>query len=94
MSDLSASAARPEALFVTLTLPGDVELERVLELYEGLAEAGVPVRGGDTSSAGRIVVSLTALGRSDQASLAALEHGRGGRLRDRARGIAEIQIDV
>ncbi len=66
LSDLSASAARPEALFVTLTLPGDVELERVLELYEGFAEAGVPVRGGDTSSAGRIVVSVTALGRSDR----------------------------
>ena len=66
LSDLSASAARPEALFVTLALPGDVELDRVLELYQGLAEAGVPVRGGDTSSAGRIVISVTALGRSDR----------------------------
>ena len=66
LSDLSASAARPEALFVTLTLPGDVEVERVLELYEGLAETGVPVRGGDTSSAGRIIVSVTALGRSER----------------------------
>ena len=55
LSDLSASAAQPEALFVTLTLPGDVEVARVVELYEGLAETGVPVRGGDTSSAGRIV---------------------------------------
>ena len=51
---------------MTLTLPGDVELDRVLELYEGLAEAGVPVRGGDTSSAGRIVIGVTALGRSDR----------------------------
>jgi thiamine-monophosphate kinase len=66
LSDLSASAARPEALFVTLTLPGDVEVARVLELYEGLAETGVPVRGGDTSSAGRIVVTVTALGRSER----------------------------
>ena len=47
-------------------MPGDVELERRLELYEGIAEAGVPVRGGDTSSAGRIVVSVTALGRADR----------------------------
>ena len=66
LSDLSASAARPEALFVTLALPGDVEVARVLELYEGLAETGVPVRGGDTSSAGRIVITVTALGRSDR----------------------------
>ncbi len=49
-----------------MTLPVDVELERVLELYEGFAETGVPVRGGDTSSAGRIVVSVTALGRSSR----------------------------
>lgn len=66
LSDLSASGARPEALFVTLTLPGDVEVDRVLELYEGIAETGVSVRGGDTSSAGRIVVSVTALGRSER----------------------------
>jgi len=65
LSDLSASAARPEALFVTLALP-DVDLEHVLELYQGLAETGIPVRGGDTTRADQIVVSVTALGRSDR----------------------------
>ena len=66
LSDLSASAARPEALFVTLALPGDVEVENVVELYEGLAETGVPVRGGDTSSADQTMITVTALGRSDR----------------------------
>jgi thiamine-monophosphate kinase len=66
LSDLAASAARPEALFVTLTLPGDVEVERVVELYEGLAETGVAVRGGDTSSSDRVAITVTALGRSDR----------------------------
>ena len=66
ISDLAASAARPEALLVTLALPGEVEVRQVVELYEGLAEAGVPVRGGDTSRASQVIVSVTALGRSER----------------------------
>ena len=64
LSDLSASAARPEALFVTLAVPPETELSDILELYEGIAEAGVAVRGGDTTHAERVVLSVTALGRS------------------------------
>jgi thiamine-monophosphate kinase len=66
ISDLSASAARPEALFVTLALGGDADVEQVVELYEGLTEAGVPVRGGDTTRADQVVVSVTAIGRSER----------------------------
>jgi thiamine-monophosphate kinase len=72
VSDLAASAARPEALLVGLCVPGDVPVAAVLELYAGLAEAGVPVRGGDTSSADRVVVAVTAVGRSGRVP------GRGG----------------
>lgn len=64
VSDLSASAAAPEALVVTLAVPWDVDVERVVELYEGIAELGVPVRGGDTTSADQVLVVVTALGRS------------------------------
>jgi thiamine-monophosphate kinase len=64
ISDLSASAARPEALFVTLAAPPQTELEEVLELYAGIAEAGVPVRGGDTTRSDAVVLSITAVGRS------------------------------
>jgi thiamine-monophosphate kinase len=66
ISDLSASAARPEALIVTLALPAVTELDDVVELYEGLAETGVPVRGGDTTSAEHVLLSVTALGRSER----------------------------
>ena len=66
ISDLAASAARPEALLVTLALPGETEVEAVVELYEGLREAGVPVRGGDTTRAGEVVLTVTALGRSER----------------------------
>ena len=66
ISDLSASAARPQALFVGLGLPADVELEQAVALYEGIAETGVPVRGGDTTRADKIVVGVTAIGRSER----------------------------
>jgi thiamine-monophosphate kinase len=66
VSDLSASAARPEALIVTLAVPAAVEVEQVVQLYEGLAETGVPVRGGDTTSADRVLISVTAVGRSER----------------------------
>jgi thiamine-monophosphate kinase len=66
VSDLAASGADPLALLVSLGLPPETGLEQVLELYAGLNERGVPVRGGDTTRADRVVLSVTALGRSDR----------------------------
>jgi thiamine-monophosphate kinase len=66
LSDLSASGARPAALLVSLGVPGETELEEVLELYAGIAEAGVTVRGGDTTEAPFVFVSVTALGRAER----------------------------
>jgi thiamine-monophosphate kinase len=66
ISDLAASAAEPEALFVTLAAPGAVEAEDVYRFYEGMAEAGVPVAGGDTTASPVVVVTVTAVGRSER----------------------------
>ena len=66
LSDLAASGADPLALLVSLGLPADTELDDVLELYSGLNERGVPVRGGDTTRANCVLLSVTALGRSDR----------------------------
>jgi thiamine-monophosphate kinase len=72
LSDLAASGAQPEGLLVTLAAPGATRVADVVALYEGLAEAGVPVVGGDTTSAEQVVISVTALGRSPRVP------GRGG----------------
>jgi thiamine-monophosphate kinase len=66
LSDLAASGAEPEGLVVTLAVPGETELDDVLELYAGLAEPGVPVIGGDTTSAAQVTLSVTAIGRSER----------------------------
>jgi thiamine-monophosphate kinase len=66
ISDLAASGADPLALLVAVGLPPETELDDVLELYAGLNERGVPVRGGDTTRADRVFLSVTALGRADR----------------------------
>ncbi len=63
LSDLAASGAEPVALIVSLAAP---RLDGAISLYEGIAEAGVPVRGGDTTRADSVVISVTALGRSER----------------------------
>jgi thiamine-monophosphate kinase len=72
LSDLAAAGADPHGLLVTLAAPPETRLEDVLELYEGIAETGVPVVGGDTTRAGRLSLTVTALGRSARVP------GRGG----------------
>jgi thiamine-monophosphate kinase len=72
LSDLAASGAEPEALIVTLGVPPETAIDDVLELYEGLAEAGVAIRGGDTTAAPTLLLSVTAVGRSPRVP------GRGG----------------
>jgi thiamine-monophosphate kinase len=66
ISDLAASGAEPEALIVSLGLPGASEADDVIALYEGIAETGVPVLGGDTTSADRVYLSVTAIGRAER----------------------------
>ena len=66
LSDLAASGAEPLALIVALGVPGSARLEDVVELYEGLSEPGVPVRGGDTTLAAAVFLSVTAIGRAER----------------------------
>jgi thiamine-monophosphate kinase len=66
LSDLAASGAEALGLIVSLAARGETELEQVIDLYEGIAETGVPVVGGDTSEAERLYLSVTALGRSER----------------------------
>ena len=66
LSDLAASGADPLALFVSVGLPPETELHDALELYGGLNERGVPVRGGDTTRADRVLLSVTAVGRAER----------------------------
>jgi len=66
LSDLAAMGAEAEELLVGVGAPADAEVEQVVELYEGLNEAGVPVVGGDTTRAPSWFLSVTAVGTSER----------------------------
>jgi thiamine-monophosphate kinase len=66
LSDLAASGAEPTGLIVSLGAPARTQFEDVLEIYEGIAETGVPVIGGDTTRADGLMLSVTAIGRSER----------------------------
>jgi thiamine-monophosphate kinase len=66
LSDLAASGATPAALLVTFAAPASTPLADAIALYEGIAETGVAVVGGDTSTAADVVVAVTALGRAER----------------------------
>lgn len=66
LADIAAMGARPTALLVAFAAPGETDVDWVLELMAGIARecsaAGASVAGGDTSSADRIILAVTALG--------------------------------
>src|SRR5687767_5648139 len=70
LSDCAAMGCLPAAAVVSVALPKGVSMEYAKELYLGLREAAdpfeCPVIGGDTGSwGGKLVVTVTILGRSD-----------------------------
>ena len=66
LSDLAALGAEPEALLVSLVLPPETDAGAIVELYEGLAEPGVPLAGGDTTRGETLTLAVTAVGRSER----------------------------
>jgi thiamine-monophosphate kinase len=69
LSDCAAMGCLPAAAVAAVALPRDFSLDRAKELYQGLRQAGdafdCPLVGGDTASwDGKLVLSVTILGRS------------------------------
>ena len=66
LSDIAAMGGTPKLALVSLALPGNTEVDDILELYEGIlemaAEYNVAIAGGDTTSAPIVVINITVLG--------------------------------
>jgi thiamine-monophosphate kinase len=66
LADIAAMGARPTALLVGLSAPGELEVAWAVELAAGLAEesalVGASVAGGDTTRGEQLVIAVTALG--------------------------------
>src|SRR5687767_12460879 len=69
LSDCAAMACLPAAAVATAALPRSVSIDYARNLHAGMSEAGAafdcPIVGGDTASwDGKLVLTLTILGRS------------------------------
>ncbi len=66
LSDLAAAGAQPHALLIGLSLPPDLLVSHVEQIYQGLHEtataAQAKIIGGDTTRGDHLVISVTALG--------------------------------
>ncbi len=70
LADVAAMGGTPTALLVGLAAPADLPVSWALALADGLRDeaalVGAVVVGGDTVTAGQVVVSVTALGTVDR----------------------------
>ncbi|HJX69772.1 MAG TPA: thiamine-phosphate kinase [Dehalococcoidia bacterium] len=68
LSDIAAMGGIPQYALVSLSLPGDTEVDDVTQLYHGLAEAAnqfkTAVVGGNISRAPVVVVTITLIGQA------------------------------
>ena len=66
LSDIAAMGGFPRYALVSLGLPGNTEVEDVIDLYRGMFEIagkfGVAVVGGDTVSSPVVFISVTVIG--------------------------------
>lgn len=69
ISDLAAAGAVPRALLIGISLPSDILMHHLEELYRGISEttkaAGAAILGGDTTRGEHLVISVTAVGWKD-----------------------------
>jgi thiamine-monophosphate kinase len=62
LSDLAAMGAQPLGLTVALSLPPDLSMAWLEQLYQGMTTFEVPILGGDLTRSNVITISITALG--------------------------------
>ena len=70
VSDVVAMNAKPRYALVTLGVPGNLYVESIEELYDGMKKAceayNMTVIGGDTTGARRLTLSITVIGEAEE----------------------------
>ena len=82
LSDIAAMGGTPQYALVALALPGDTEVEEVVQLYRGMVEAAgrfeVTIAGGNISRAPVVMITLTVIGQAQGGSLLTRSGARAG----------------
>jgi thiamine-monophosphate kinase len=73
LSDLAAMGASPGEAYVALGIPGNLDREACLELYEGIgeaaAESGTAILGGDVTRSPVLLLAVTVVGHAPRADV-------------------------
>lgn len=68
LSDIAAMGGVPQYALVSLSLPGEIEVEKVKDLYYGMRQAGeefvVTIAGGNITKSPTTVITVTLLGKA------------------------------
>jgi thiamine-monophosphate kinase len=68
LSDIAAMGGCPEYALVSLTLPGDIEVSSITQLYHGMMEIAnqfeLVIAGGNISSAPLVVITIALMGKA------------------------------
>jgi thiamine-monophosphate kinase len=66
LSDIAAMGGIPKYALISLALPGELEVDCISSLYQGMAQVstqfGVAIIGGNIASASRTMINVTVLG--------------------------------
>lgn len=73
LSDIAAMGGTPKYALISLALPGDLKIDNVSSLYQGMAKIasrfGVAIVGGNIASADKTIVNVTVLGSLESSSM-------------------------
>ena len=68
LSDIAAMGGQPRYALVTLGLPGDIEVDNIIEFYKGMAKLArkfdVQIVGGDMVGAPIVVITIALIGEA------------------------------
>ena len=78
ISDISASGAEPVYLTVGLSLPKNTDNKFVEDFYKGIKSAGIDVVGGDITGSEKILISITALGKTKNRRISSRKNAKIG----------------
>ena len=80
ISDILASGAEPAYLTVAISLPNDINDKFIDEFYKGAKSAlhGAKIVGGDITGSDKIVISITAIGKTNNRKISSRKNAKIG----------------
>ena len=100
ISDILASGAKPAYITIGLALPSFIEENFIKDLYKGInaASYGAEVIGGDITGGDKILISITAIGKTEGRTISSRANAKEdyvvisyGKFGESSKGLKELQ---